>query len=38
MNNYEEFIRVANDELGNEKEYEDPFDLNTAYKALKTIV
>ena len=35
---YEEFIDAAREHLGDNKEYEQHFDLNTAYKTLKNMI
>lgn len=35
---YEEFIDVAREQLGDNKEYEQHYDLNTAYKTLKNMI
>lgn len=36
--NYEEFIEAARDQLGDIKEYDQHYDLNTAYKTLKNMI
>ncbi|EAR88235.1 hypothetical protein TTHERM_00023940 (macronuclear) [Tetrahymena thermophila SB210] len=36
--NYDEFIEAARDQLGDIKEYDQHYDLNTAYKTLKNMI
>lgn len=36
--NYNEFIDAAREQLGDSKEYDQHYDLNTAYKALKNMI
>jgi len=35
---YEDFIKAAQQHLGDVKEYSQPYDLNNAYKNLKNVI